>query len=74
MTLPDPHSLLSDKVPTEAIVSTNTAITKAITKGEVSQKQKPRGPYLYLTDAQHYEVGKKAAECGTTRTLRYYAD
>ena len=40
-------------------------------KSEVSQKQK--GPYLYLTDAQWYEVGKKAAECGTTNTLRYYS-
>ena len=67
--LPDPRGPLSDKVPTAAITSANAA---AITKSETSRKQK--GPYLYLTDAQRYEVGKKAAASGTTNTLRYYAD
>ena len=67
-----PGGLLCDKVPTEAIASANAIVTKAVTKSEMSKKQK--GPYLYLTDAQRYEVGKKAAECGTTNTLLYYTD
>ena len=32
-----------------------------------------RKPYLYLTGAQKLKVGKRAAEFGTTNTLRYYA-
>jgi len=43
-----------------------------ITKGEASCTKKQKGPYLYLTDVQRYEVGKRAAECGTTTTIRYY--
>ena len=33
----------------------NVLITKAIAKSETSRSKK--GPYLYLTDAQRYEVG-----------------
>ena len=69
--LPDPRGSLSDKIPTDAIRCANAAVTKAITKSETSRKKK--GPYLYLTDAQRYEVGKKAAAIGTTDALRYYA-
>lgn len=70
--LPDPCGPLSDKVPTTAITSGNAAVSKAIKKSETSQKQKR--PYLYLTDAQRYEVGKKAAASGTANTLQYYAN
>jgi len=45
-------------MPTDSITSANTAVAKAIEKSETSRKQK--GPYLYLTDAQRCEVGKKA--------------
>ena len=69
--LPDPRDLLSDKVPTDAITSTNAAVAKAITKSETPQNKK--GPYLYLTDTQRCEVGKKAAAIGTSDMLRYYA-
>jgi len=69
--LPDPRGPLSEMVPPEAIASANASVTKAITKGETSRKQK--GSYLYLTDAQRYEVGKRAAETGTTTMMRYYA-
>jgi len=31
-----------------------------------------KGPYLCSTDAQHYEVGKKAAAIGTIDVLWYY--
>jgi len=69
--LPDPHGPLSDKIPTDAIKSANAAVTKAITKNETSQNKS--GPYIYLTDAQCYEVGEKAAAVGTTDALRYFA-
>jgi len=69
--LPNPRGLLSDKIPTDAIKCANAAVTKAIAKSEASRSKK--GPYLYLTDAQHYEVGKKAAAIGTTNALWYYA-
>jgi len=69
--LPDPRGPLSEKMPPETIASANASVAKAIAKGEKSRKQK--GPYLYLTDAQRYEVGKRAAENGTTNTMRYYA-
>ena len=32
-----------------------------------------RGPYLYLTGAQRYEVVKRAAQYGTTDTMWYFA-
>jgi len=32
-----------------------------------------RGAYLQLTGAQKYQVGKRAAEFGSTSTLHYYA-
>jgi len=59
--LPDPRGPLSDKIPTDAVKS---AVAKAITKSKTSQNKKV--PCLYLTDAQRYEVGKKAAAVGTT--------
>ena len=69
-TLPDSRGPLLDKVLTDAITSANAAVAKAIKKSETSRKQK--GPYLYLTDAQHCEVGKRLPpleqlrHCGTT--------
>ena len=48
----------------------NTEVEKLKNKG-------PRGarsaPYLILTPAQSYEVGKRAAEQGITASLRYFA-
>jgi len=58
-------------MPTDSITSANTAVAKAIEKSETSRKQK--GPFLYLTDAQRCEVGKKAYAIGTADMLRYYA-
>ena len=55
--LPNPHGSLSDKILTDAIKCANAAVTKAIVKSKTSRSKK--GPYLYLTDAQRYEVGKK---------------
>ena len=44
---------------------------------EAATTKKKRGPYMHLTLVQHFQVGKRAAECGVTlavtNTLRYYA-
>jgi len=37
--LPDLHGLPSDEVPTDAINSANAAVTKAITKSDMSQNE-----------------------------------
>ena len=72
--LPDPHGPLSNKVPSEAIAMSNATITETIMESkEAATTKKKRGPYLHLTPAQRFQVGKRAAECGVTNTLRYYA-
>ena len=68
--LPNPCGSLSDKIPTDAIKCANAAVTKAIAKSKTSRSKKR--PYLYLMDAQRYEIGKKASPIGTTDALQYY--
>ena len=72
--LPDPHGplVLSSKIPHEAIAMANATITETImeSKGAVTTRKK-RGPYLHLTPAQRFQVGKRAAECGVTNITLY---
>ena len=50
--LPDPHGLLSNKVPPEAIAMANATITKTIMESkEAATTKKKREPYLHLTPA-----------------------
>ena len=65
--LPDPNSELSKVVPSSSIEATNTVVHEAL------EKRLPRGPYILLTPAQKYSIGKRAADNGTTATLRYLA-
>ena len=67
--LPDPNGPLSKVIPSSTIAAANEKVC-AIDKmpGAAS-----RTPYLHLTGAQKYQVGKRAAEFGTTNTLWYYA-
>jgi len=63
--LPEPNGSLKKRVPSKAIELANAEVTK------LTEKQaRGRGPYLYLTGAQRYVVGKRAAERGTTNTMR----
>ena len=41
-------------------------------KKVTENKARGRGPYTYLTGAQRHKVGKRAAEHGTTNTIRYF--
>ena len=64
--LPEPTSSLSNFVPPKAIELANTEVDKVKNKG-------PRGtrsaPYLILTPAQRFQVGKRAAEHGVMAWL-----
>ena len=64
--LPSPSGSLSTVMPSTAIVAANSFVEKEV-------KQSVRAPYLILTPAQRYQVGKRAAEHGVTATIRYYA-
>ena len=59
--LPEPNGSLRKKVPPKAIELANAEVTKL-----AENRPRGRGPYLYLTGAQRYEVGKLAAQYGTT--------
>ena len=65
--LPDPNGELSKVVLSFSIEATNTVVHEAL------EKRSPHGPYISLTPAQKYSIGKRAAENGTTAALRYYA-
>ena len=65
--LPEPNGSLKKKVPSKAIELANAEVTKL-------KETRPggRGPYVYLTGAQRYQVGKRAAEYGSTNAMRYF--
>jgi len=70
--LPDPVGPLSEKVPSSAISAASKKFIKALDDAQESKKRS-RGPYLSLTPAQKYEVGKRAAEHGVTASMHYFA-
>ena len=65
-TLPSPTGTLSRLMPSTAISTANSSVKKEM-------KRSARSPYLNLTPAQRYQVGRRAAEHGVTSTIRYYA-
>lgn len=67
--LPDPNGPLSRVIPSSTIAAANEKVCAIEKMPGVAS----RTPYLHLTSAQKYQVGKRAAEFGTTNTLRYYA-
>ena len=77
--LPDPNGALSVKIPCSAITSANACVGKLLnaTADSLGDGDKHnanlRGPYTILTPAQKFEIGKGAAEVGSTAAMRYYA-
>ena len=79
--LPDPNGPLSQKIPSSGIASANACVRKLLVldsssnegEGSSAGSSTSRGPYTVLTPAQKFEIGKRAAEMGTTATIRYYA-
>ena len=59
--LPEPDGSLKKKVPSKAIELANAEVKKV-----TENQARGRGPYSYLTGAQRYKVGKRAAEYGVT--------
>ena len=74
--LPNPNGELSAKIPSSGISSSNTCVGKLLHGDEPRDEQdsgRLRGPYKILTPAQKFNIGKRAAEIGTTAVMRYYA-
>lgn len=74
--LPDPNGDLSSRIPSSGIASANASVSQLLDNVDGSSSidsRGPRGPYNVLTPAQKYEIGKKAAEIGTTAAMRYYS-
>ena len=67
--LPDPNGDLSKLVPSSAIRAANESIREILKEKKGARK----APYLILTPAQRYSIGKRAAEHGVTATIRYYS-
>ena len=67
-TLPDPDGSLCRDIPSSSIGIANTHVHQVQQK---SSSNRLRGPYISLTPAQMFSVGKRAAENGVTVTLRY---
>ena len=81
--LPDPNGPLNTegKVLSSAIASANIAIQAFLAESfekpehsttDSSSCSKSRGPYLHLTPAQKFNIGKRASEHRVTNTLCYY--
>ena len=59
---PDPSGPLREKVLTTAIAVANAKVIEAIKKAEVRKSTcRAHGTYSFLTLAQKYEIGKRAA-------------
>ena len=73
--LPDLNGELSAKIPSSSISSANACVGKLLDGNGPRDKRDSglRGPYKILTPAQKFDIGKRAAEIGTTSAMRYYA-
>ena len=58
-------------IPSSSIGITNTCVHQV--QQEASSERRSRGPYISLTPAQKFSVGKRAAENGVTAMLHYYS-
>jgi len=66
--LPEPTGLLSKSLPMKAIKLANTKVVN------VTLHDNRTRPYLMLTPAQRYEVGKQAPEHGMTASINFTKD
>ena len=67
--LPDPDSSLNEVIPSMAIAKANEMVSKVLQQTSSSGERKP---YLKLTPAQRYQIGKRAAEHRITASIRYF--
>ena len=59
-------------MPLTAVAAVNVNIAEALNEAEVISASWARETCSFLTTAQKYEVGKRAAEHSVTTTIRYY--
>ena len=73
--LPNLNGEPSAKIPSSGISSVNACVGKLLDEdGPRGERDSGlRGPYKILTPAQKFDIGKRAAEIGTTAAMRYYA-
>ena len=77
--LPDPNGALSVKIPSSVISSANACVGKLLNSTADSfgfggkRNAKSRVPYTILMPAQKFEIGKRAAEVGSTAAMHCYA-
>ena len=71
--LPKPNGPLSSSVLPKAIELANANVAKAVNDEMSSGKGERSGPYLMLSGAQRFEIGKRVLEHGATAALRYFA-
>lgn len=69
--LPEPSGSLSKSVPSGAIATANKEVTEVLEKPCGGAKS-GRGPYITLTSAQKFTIGKRAAQYGTTAAIRFF--
>ena len=67
---PDPNRPLSREVSSGAIAAANQKVSETIEKKPL---RSIREPYMKLTPAQRFTIGKRAAEDGTTATIRFFS-
>ena len=73
--LPDPSGPLKEKVPPAAIAAANAKVVEAINEAEVKKRaSRANGNHSFITLAQKYQVGKRAAEYGITATICHYGN
>ena len=65
--LPNPNGSLSKVVPSLAIAKANALVSSEIEK----RCNKERGPYLILTPAQKFEIGRRATWCNFCSSLLF---
>jgi len=63
--LPEPTGPLSNSVPMKAIELANVKVANVTTRNNRTR------PYLMLTPAQRYKVGKRVAEHGMTASINF---
>jgi len=69
--LPDPTGSLSVAIPSSAIAAANKELSGVYE--EIASGERRKGPYIDLKQpSQRCEIGRRAAEYGTTTVMRYY--
>lgn len=71
--LPNPNGSLSSRIPSKMIAIANNEVKPLIEEKTAKENNKlSRGKYSVYTEEEKLKVGKRAAEMGTTNTIRHF--